>query len=206
MALGSSVEDLFGAAAELPVFTARLAADATGPARFCSPMSTVHLWPFRCLGTSGSLRAFDRPSHMRSSRELLRQALVSRSSPSRPRDRPWRYQAAILPSRCWQALLERHRPPASLLWWSCNNTASRALLATASVHAVAVHRRASYELARPEGQEVVGFAGWREGLVVSAEHAGTVKDLNQALELGLRLVNREPGSEARRLLDEALEP
>ena len=54
------------------------------------------------------------------------------------------------------------------------------------------------------GHEVVGFAAWREGLVVSSEHAGSVHSLADALELGLRLVNREPGSEARRLLDEAL--
>jgi len=56
----------------------------------------------------------------------------------------------------------------------------------------------------PAGHEVVGFAGWREGLVLAPQYAGRVQSLNDALRLGLRLVNRDPGSEARRLLDEEL--
>jgi putative molybdopterin biosynthesis protein len=49
------------------------------------------------------------------------------------------------------------------------------------------------------------FAGWREGLVVAPSRAGFVPDLAGAVSAGLRLANREPGSEARRLLDEALD-
>jgi molybdate-binding protein len=72
------------------------------------------------------------------------------------------------------------------------------------VHAAAVHRRADEQPRRPAGHEIVGFAAWREGLVVSSKYAKTVHSLADALELGVRLVNREPGSEARRLLDKAL--
>ena len=100
--------------------------------------------------------------------------------------------------------LERHRPPTSLVWWSCNNTVGRRLLGSGTVHAAAVHRRADEAPTSTSGQEVVGFAAWREGMVVSTRHAAAVRSLGRALELGLRLVNREPGSEARRLLDSAL--
>jgi molybdate-binding protein len=51
----------------------------------------------------------------------------------------------------------------------------------------------------PGGAEVVGFASWREGLVV---RPGTqVRGLDDVARQGLRLVNREPGAEARTLLD-----
>jgi molybdate-binding protein len=100
--------------------------------------------------------------------------------------------------------LERHRPPASLVWWACNNTAGHRLLEAGTVHAAAVHRRADEQPRPGEEHEVVGFAAWREGLVVSSKHAESVRSLADALELGLRLVNREPGSEARQLLDRAL--
>ena len=89
--------------------------------------------------------------------------------------------------------LARHRTPTSLVWWSCNNTTARGLLGSNTVHAAAVHRGVGEVLTRPAGHEVVGFAAWREGLVVSAEHAGSVRSLAHALELGLRLANREPG-------------
>jgi putative molybdopterin biosynthesis protein len=51
----------------------------------------------------------------------------------------------------------------------------------------------------PGGAEVVGFASWREGLVV---RPGTqVRGLDDVARQGLRLVNREPGAQARTLLD-----
>jgi putative molybdopterin biosynthesis protein len=51
----------------------------------------------------------------------------------------------------------------------------------------------------PGGAEVVGFASWREGLVV---RPGThVRGLDDVARRGLRLVNREPGAQARALLD-----
>ena len=51
----------------------------------------------------------------------------------------------------------------------------------------------------PGGAEVVGFASWREGLMV---RPGTrVRGLDDVARQGLRLVNREPGAQARALLD-----
>ena len=55
------------------------------------------------------------------------------------------------------------------------------------------------------GAEVFGFASWREGLVLRPELDGTVRGLADLAERGLRLVNREEGSEARRVLDRELD-
>ena len=51
----------------------------------------------------------------------------------------------------------------------------------------------------PGGAEVVGFASWREGLVVRP--GAGVRGLDDVARQGLRLVNREPGAQARALLD-----
>jgi putative molybdopterin biosynthesis protein len=48
----------------------------------------------------------------------------------------------------------------------------------------------------------VGFTSWREGLVI---RPGTqITGLDDAVRQGLRLANREPGAQARRLLDREL--
>ena len=51
----------------------------------------------------------------------------------------------------------------------------------------------------PGGANVVGFASWREGLVVRP--GARVRGLDDVAARGLRLVNREPGAQARALLD-----
>jgi len=71
------------------------------------------------------------------------------------------------------------------------------------VHAAGVHRVGPGEggdaAGVPGGAEAVGFASWREGLVV---RPGTqVRGLDDVARQGLRLVNREPGAQARTLLD-----
>jgi putative molybdopterin biosynthesis protein len=72
------------------------------------------------------------------------------------------------------------------------------------VHAAGVHRpggerEAGQATEIPGGAEVVGFAAWREGLVV---RPGTrVRGLDDVARQRLRLVNREAGAQARTLLD-----
>ena len=53
-----------------------------------------------------------------------------------------------------------------------------------------------------QGAEVIGFCAWREGLVLRPGHA--VSGITDVIKAGLRLVNRQPGSEARLLLDREL--
>jgi putative molybdopterin biosynthesis protein len=89
-------------------------------------------------------------------------------------------------------------PPVAFAWWPCGSAEALRLAGAGLVHAAGVHS-AGHEL----DAEVVGFAAWREGLVV---RPGTpVGDLTDVARLGLRLVNREPGAQARTLLDEECE-
>ena len=101
-------------------------------------------------------------------------------------------------------------PPLAFAWWPCGSGEALRLAAAGLVHAAGVHRvgpdnspgcpadtGAAAEILG--GAEVVGFASWREGLVV---RPGTeVRGLGDVAGRGLRLVNREPGAQARTLLD-----
>ena len=55
-----------------------------------------------------------------------------------------------------------------------------------------------------EGADVIGFTAWREGLALAPRLAGQVSGVSDLARLGLRVVNREPGSEARQVLDREL--
>src|SRR6266699_3287112 len=94
-------------------------------------------------------------------------------------------------------------PPLAFAWWPCGSGEALRLAAAGLVHAAGVHRvgpGAGGDMSGiPGGAEVVGFASWREGLVVRP--GAGVRGLDDAARQGLRLVNREPGAQARTLLD-----
>lgn len=203
-ALGSTVEELFGAPQELPPVKSRLAAPASDSARVLAWEVNGTVVAFPLVGDAGFTPGF-RPAfaHATGTSGVPAGAVVE--------VHPFAVAGpALAVAGCDPALallagpLERHRPPTGLVWWSCGNAAGRRLLDTGTVHAAAVHRRADDKPARSDGHEIVGFAAWREGLVVSQAYATKVRSLEDAIGLGLRLANREPGSEARRLLDRSL--
>jgi putative molybdopterin biosynthesis protein len=99
-------------------------------------------------------------------------------------------------------------PPLAFAWWPCSSGEALRLAAAGLVHAAGVHRvgleqgdasDTSAPSGIPGGAEVVGFASWREGLVVRP--GAGVRGLDDVARQGLRLVNREPGAQARVLLD-----
>jgi putative molybdopterin biosynthesis protein len=92
-------------------------------------------------------------------------------------------------------------PAVGFAWWPCGNGEALRLAAAGLVHVAGIHRTGDPgELIEiPGGGEVVGFTSWREGLVV--RHAAQVTGLADVARHGLRLVNREPGAQARALLD-----
>jgi putative molybdopterin biosynthesis protein len=95
-------------------------------------------------------------------------------------------------------------PPVAFAWWPCGSGEALRLAAAGLVHAAGVHqpggeRDASEVTGIPGGAEVVGFAAWREGLVVRP--GARVRGLDDVARQGLRLVNREAGAQARTLLD-----
>lgn len=95
-------------------------------------------------------------------------------------------------------------PPVGLAWWACSGGEALALAANGLVHVAAVHhspRDGGAPAAAPAAEEeagvVVGFAAWREGLIGAST-------LAEVAAKGLRIANRGPGAEARRLLDRRL--
>ena len=100
-------------------------------------------------------------------------------------------------------------PPLGFTWWPCGNGEALRLAAAGLVHAAGVHQPGheaaipgGAQAAIPGGAEVVGFTCWREGLVIRP--ATQITGLDDAVRQGLRLVNREPGAQARKLLDREL--
>jgi molybdate-binding protein/transcriptional regulator with XRE-family HTH domain len=114
-------------------------------------------------------------------------------------------------------------PPVAFAWWPCGSgealdLASRGLVHVAGVHSAGVHSAGVHSAGVHSagvhsagvhsrdrdilgGAEVVGFSAWREGLVIRPELAGKIRGLDDIARYGVRLVNREPGAEARRVLD-----
>jgi len=104
-------------------------------------------------------------------------------------------------------------PPVGFTWWPCPSREALRLAAGGLVHVAGTHLRGQadgdYNIAPaadllPEGGEVIGFCSWREGLVLRPERAGGITGIQDLAGSGLRLVNREPGAEARSLLDRTL--
>lgn len=94
----------------------------------------------------------------------------------------------------------------SLDWWPCGSTEASRLLREDLVHAAAIHYPAGERehRLRATGLATVGFARWKEGLLLRPDQHLEVNSLDQAAHLGLRWVNRESGAQARSLLDREL--
>jgi len=103
-------------------------------------------------------------------------------------------------------------PPVAFSWWPCPSREALRLAAGGLVHVAGTHLRGldseynitpAADLLR-EGGEVIGFCAWQEGLVLRPELADRISGIQDVAGSGLRLVNREPGAEARSLLDREL--
>ena len=103
-------------------------------------------------------------------------------------------------------------PPISFAWWPCPSEEALSLASDGLVHVAGAHLRGrsgdyntgpARELLRG-GADVIGFCSWREGVVLRPDLAGKVTSVADVAAAGLRLVNREPGAEARRVLDREL--
>jgi putative molybdopterin biosynthesis protein len=204
-ALGMTVEELFGPAITEPVVPARSLAPL-GP-----PGSRVSLAPVGdalvAMPLSGAMvtRSGFAPAGGRAGGA----GQVTPLGPPRP---------TLVVAGCDPALpllewpLSLLDPPVSFLWWPCPSREALSLADAGMVHVAGAHLRdgsgdyntaAAAELVTG-GAEVIGFCSWREGLVLRPEHAQSVTSVRDLADAGLRLVNREPGAEARRVLDREL--
>jgi len=204
-ALGITVEELFGPATPEPVVAVRAVAPLGGPG------TRVSLAPvgdsFVALPLSGATvtRAGFEPAGGR----VTDADDVVPIGPPRP---------TLVVAGCDPALpllelpLSLLEPPVSFLWWPCTSQEALSLAKEGLVHAAGAHLRGSagdYNTGPaadflPAGAEVIGFCSWREGLVLRPGLASTVADVGDVAAAGLRLVNREAGAEARRVLDREL--
>jgi putative molybdopterin biosynthesis protein len=95
-------------------------------------------------------------------------------------------------------------PPVAFAWWPCGSAAALRLASQGLVHAAGVHTdedNSKNGRSLPDEADVIGFTAWREGLVLRPDLKSTITGLDVLAKYRLRLVNREPGAEARRLLD-----
>ena len=99
-------------------------------------------------------------------------------------------------------------PPVGFAWWPRGDGEALGLAGRGLVHAAAACLRGDLpgqgaDLLR-QGAEVIGFCSWRIGLALRPELAAGIVGVADLHRAGLRVVNREPGSQARRLLDNQL--
>jgi molybdate-binding protein/transcriptional regulator with XRE-family HTH domain len=92
-------------------------------------------------------------------------------------------------------------PPVAFAWWPCGSAEALRLARAGLVHAAGMHAQGGNGTPLPDDVQVVGFTAWREGLAVRRGLKSTVTGLDSVARHRLRIVNREPGAEARRLLD-----
>jgi putative molybdopterin biosynthesis protein len=103
-------------------------------------------------------------------------------------------------------------PPVAFAWWPCGSSEALRLAAAGLVHVAGAHLRdvdGDYNTGPASdllggGAEIVHFCSWREGLVLRPERAAGITGVGDLPGSGLRLVNRDSGSEARRVLDREL--
>jgi putative molybdopterin biosynthesis protein len=233
-ALGMTVEELFGAENAVPAVSARLvgeAGHAHGPGSGRVTLATVG-GSFVALPLAGATasRAGFLPAGGMLAGPLGATPHAERAGGAEAKsDRPHGPRGHVRPigpprptlviAGCDPALpllaepLSLLDPPIALSWWPCSSSEALRLAAEGLVHAAGAHLRDPSGEYNTEsaaellggGAEVVGFTAWREGLVLgSASEACGVSGLSDVAGKGLRLVNREPGAEARRVLDREL--
>jgi putative molybdopterin biosynthesis protein len=204
-ALGLTVEELFGPAMPEPSVPVRALAPLGGEGSRVSlaPMGDT----FVALPLSGA--TVTRPGFAPAGGRVSGPEQVTPVEPFRP---------TLLVAGCDPALpllqlpLSLLDPPVEFQWWPCASEEALGLAAAGLVHVAGVHlrgRSGDYNTSAAgtilrDGADVIGFSAWREGLVLRPEHAGHVHDVADVVSGGLRLVNREPGAEARRVLDREL--
>lgn len=210
-ALDASVEDLFGTGADLPI----VEAVSVEP----DPPSLP--WRATLASVAGTTVAFPLTGHaatdigFRPASAVVEDAGTA-TGPARPPVASARQISLLTPTvviaGCDPALpllsvpLSHLDPPLELLWWPCGSDSALELLGRGLVHVAGVHHPEGGPHAPAPGGDAdamaVGFATWREGLMVRPELAHAVRGLEDVARLGARLVNRDRGSEARRLLDD----
>jgi molybdate-binding protein/DNA-binding XRE family transcriptional regulator len=212
-ALGMTVEELFGRGSPAPLVTAsplaplgraggRVALAPVGDALVALPLSGATATRAGFLPAGGQAAAGDQTG--RAAGHSVRPI-----GPPRPTLVVAGCDPALPLIEAPLALLD---PPVAFAWWPCASSEALRLAADGLVHVAGVHLRdedGEYDTAPArdllrDGAEIIRFCAWREGLVLRPDRAGGISGVADLPGSGLRLVNRDRGAEARRVLDREL--
>ena len=216
-ALGMTVEELFGRGSPAPLVTAsplaplgraggRVALAPVGDALVALPLSGATATRAGFLPAGGQAA----PGPVSDS-----QAGAGAGHSVRPIGPP---RPTLVVAGCDPALplieapLALLDPPVAFAWWPCASSEALRLAADGLVHVAGVHLRdedGQHDTAPAsgllrDGAEIIRFCSWREGLVLRPDRAAGISGVADLPGSGLRLVNRDPGAEARRVLDREL--
>ncbi len=211
-ALGLTVDELFGAEGAIPTVTASLIAPAAGPQRVTLAPVGDSFVALPLAGPTASRAGFLPAGGRITGPAVPAGAAASGQVRVRPIGPP---KPTLVVAGCDPALpllsepLSLLDPPIAFSWWPCATREALRLSAAGLVHVAGVHLSGQSDAGQvaelvTEGGEVIGFSAWREGLVLRPAQAGRIASLTDVIKSGLRLVNREPGAEARSVLDREL--
>jgi len=193
-ALGSGVEELFSPVVEYPeVMATSIAPDLDAPrAQFgdvgtqtvALPLAGDHSLTVGFGAADASVRDGGHQGvRLIPNREAASALIVAGCDPA----------LALLPS-----IIAHLDPHLECVWWPSSNAEALALLAGGLVHVAGFHVADGAPVPAVDA-ELFRFARWREGVAFR-----DVWPTGVTVRQGLRLANRQPGSEARRMVDELI--
>jgi putative molybdopterin biosynthesis protein len=222
-ALGCRVEDLFSLDPPSPVVEAEILDDPHGPAD-----RRAKLWrvgerrlaaPLTALGEGSSFTQLADGLLLDAPRSRVRRTGSGRRSVRLLRDRE-RVEEQIVVAGCDPAIglvidhLRRRREPADVVGWTRGSLTALLALKRGEIHVAGLHlvdpRTGQSNIPflrrhlRARHLTVVTFASWEAGLMVRAGNPKAIRGVSDFVRPTVRLANREPGSGARLLLDQAL--
>ncbi len=110
--------------------------------------------------------------------------------------------------------VSRRSPEARLVWLPGSSQAALNALRRSTVHVAGIHLRdaktGKFNVAQANralaatGGVVVSYAAWEQGFIVQRGNPKKLRSVADLARPGVRLVNREPGSGSRALLDQLL--
>jgi putative molybdopterin biosynthesis protein len=222
-ALGCRVEDLFSLDPPPQIVEADILDEAHGPADRRAKVWRVgerhFAVPLVSLGEGSSFTQLADGLLLDAPRSRVRRAGSGRRSVRLLRDRE-RVEEQIVVAGCDPAIglvidhLRRRREPADVVGWTRGSLTALLALKRGEIHVAGLHlvdpRTGQSNIPflrrhlRARHLTVVTFASWEAGLMVRAGNPKAIRGVSDFVRPTVRLANRESGSGARLLLDQAL--